>query len=391
MFDSSLQLENLNSLLKAISEGGNSFYQKKLEGLRSVASVSEFSEQVPLTTKDELAADQLAHPPYGTNLAYPLERYSRFHQTSGTSGAPMIWLDDAEGWNWLRGNWEWVWQEAGVQAGESAFFPFSFGPFLGFWAGFESATSLGIRAIPAGGMASENRFKMMARLRPEVLCCTPTYGLRLAEFGDAKSLGVKKLIVAGEPGGSLTEVRARLLEAWGAEVIDHHGMTEVGPVTVGDREDPTLLKIRHESYFCEVINQDEQGVGELVLTTLGRYGSPLLRYRTGDLVKPVETPNGLALKGGIIGRVDDMVVVRGVNLYPGAVEDIVRQVSGVTEYEVLIEERNSMSEVSLRVEGEGAEELEQKLREVFQLRIPVETVAEGTLERFEMKSKRWKK
>ena len=303
----------------------------------------------------------------------------------------MIWLDDEEGWNWLRGNWEWVWQKAGVTPGQAAFFPFSFGPFLGFWAGFESATALGIRAIPAGGMTSENRFKMIERLRPEVLCCTPTYGLRLAEFGDARNAGIKKLIVAGEPGGSLAEVRARLSEAWDAEIIDHHGMTEVGPVTVGDRADPTLLKIRHESYFCEVINQDEAGVGELVLTTLGRHGSPLLRYRTGDLVLPTETSEGFALKGGIIGRADDMVVVRGVNLYPGAVEEVVRQVAGITEYEVIIEEKNSMSEVHLRVEGTGASGLEAKLREVFQLRIPVETVSEGTLERFEMKSSRWKK
>lgn len=387
----SRQLDQVNALLAALASGGNKFYQAKLDGLNSVESIAEFTGRVPFTTKEELADDQLAHPPYGTNLTYPLEQYSRFHQTSGTSGQPMIWLDDAEGWNWLRGNWEWVWEEADVKSGEAALFPFSFGPFLGFWAGFESATSLGIRAIPAGGLSSENRFKMMARLRPEILCCTPTYGLRLAEFGNAASLGVKKLIVAGEPGGSLPEVRARLEKAWGAEVIDHHGMTEVGPVTVGDRDDPTLLKIRHDSYFCEIINQDESGVGELVLTTLGRHGSPLLRYRTGDLVQPVETDQGFALKGGIIGRADDMVVVRGVNLYPGSVDDVVRSVQGIAQYEVLIEEVNAMSEVRLRVEGNGADQLAQRLQEVFSLRIPVAEVAAGTLERFEMKSKRWKK
>lgn len=386
------QLERVNCLLAVLAAGGNSFYAGKLGGLSAVGSLEEFSERVPFTTKGELAADQVGCAPYGTNLTYPLESYSRFHQTSGTSGQPMIWLDDAEGWEWLRGNWEWVWQEAGVKAGEAAFFPFSFGPFLGFWAGFESATSLGIRAIPAGGISSENRLKMMGRLRPEVLCCTPTYGLRLAELADdARGLGVKKLIVAGEPGGSLPEVRARLSAAWGAEVIDHHGMTEVGPVTVGDRDDATLLKIRHSSYFCEVINQDEKGVGELVLTTLGRHGSPLLRYRTGDLVKPVETSDGFALKGGVIGRVDDMVVVRGVNLYPGAIEEVVRSVPSISEYEVIIEEVSAMSEVRLRVEGTGAEELGRRLQEVFSLRILVEEVAEGTLEQFEMKSKRWKK
>ena len=382
-----MSLDKINSLLTALST--NPFYQNKLNGLTSVTSLEEYSEKVPFTTKAELAADQKLYPPYGSNLTFPLETYHRFHQTSGTSGQPMIWLDDKAGWEWLCENWAWVWEKAGVTPGQAAFFPFSFGPFLGFWAGFESAAGLGIRAIPAGGLSSENRLKMMERLRPEILCCTPTYGLRLAEISDdAKSLGVEKIIVAGEPGGSLPEVRNRLRKAWDAEVIDHHGMTEIGPVTVSDIADPRRLLIRHEAYFCEVINQDEQGIGELVLTTLGRHGSPILRYRTGDLVQPDED---FALKGGIIGRADDMVVVRGVNLYPGAVEEVVSSVEGILEYEVLIEEVNSMVEVRLRAEGSGASELEGRLREVFSLRIPVEEVLEGTLERFEMKSKRWKR
>ena len=382
-----MSLEKVNALLAALAT--NPFYRKKLGGLTSVSSLEEYTAKVPFTTKAELAADQKLHPPYGSNLTFPLESYHRFHQTSGTSGQPMIWLDDKAGWEWLCGNWAWVWEKAGVTPGQAAFFPFSFGPFLGFWAGFESAAGLGIRAIPAGGLSSDSRLKMMKRLRPEILCCTPTYGLRLAEVaGDARSLGVEKIIVAGEPGGSLPEVRNRLSEAWGAEVIDHHGMTEIGPVTVGDIDDPGRLLVRHEAYYCEVINRDEHGIGELVLTTLGRHGSPILRYRTGDLVQPDED---FALKGGIIGRVDDMVVVRGVNLYPGAVEEVVRSVEGIVEYEVLIEEANSMVEVRLRAEGSGARELEGRLREIFSLRIPVEEVPEGTLERFEMKSKRWKR
>lgn len=382
-----MSLDKINSLLGALST--NPFYQEKLGGLTSVSSLEEYSVKVPFTTKAELAADQKLHPPYGSNLTFPLESYHRFHQTSGTSGQPMIWLDDKEGWRWLCDNWAWVWEKAGVTPGQAAFFPFSFGPFLGFWAGFESAAGLGVRAIPAGGLSSENRLKMMERLRPEILCCTPTYGLRLAEVADdARSLGVQKIIVAGEPGGSLPEIRNRLAGAWDAEVVDHHGMTEIGPVTVGDIADPGRLLVRHEAYFCEVINKDEQGIGELVLTTLGRHGSPILRYRTGDLVQP---DDDFALKGGIIGRVDDMVVVRGVNLYPGAVEEVVRSVQGIAEYEVLIEEVNSMAEVRLRAEGAGARELEGRLREVFSLRIPVEEVPVGTLERFEMKSKRWKR
>ena len=378
-------LDKINRLLAEL--GSNAFYQKKLAGLTELSSLDEFSERIPFTTKEELAADQLEYPPYGSHLTFPVESYSRFHQTSGTSGCPLIWLDDTAGWRWLCESWAWVWEKAGVKRGQAAFFPFSFGPFLGFWSGFESAHSLGIRTISAGGMSSENRVKMMERLRPEVLCCTPTYALRLAEVAvSARDLGVEKLIVAGEPGGSLPEVCARLSEAWGAEVIDHHGMTETGPVSVTDRDDPSRLLVRHEAYFCEVINKDNQGIGELVLTTLGRYGSPLIRYRTGDLVLP---DGDFALKGGIIGRVDEMVVVRGVNLYPGAVEEVVRSVPGISEYEVLVEGGRTMSEVCLRVEGKGALELQRKLQEVFHLRIPVIEVPTGILERSEMKSKRW--
>ena len=381
------QLQKLNELLAALAT--NPFYQTKLQGLAEVGTLEEFTKKVPFTTKAEIAQDQISHPPYGTNLTDPLTSYSRFHQTSGTSGQPLIWLDNPAGWQWLLSNWQWVWKKAEVESGQSAFFPFSFGPFLGFWAGFESATALGIRAIPAGGLSSENRLKMMERHRPEVLCCTPTYGLRLAELAaDARSLGVKKIIVAGEPGGSLPEVRQRLTEAWNTEVIDHHGMTEIGPVTVTDIQNPNRLLIRHDSYFCEIINPDETGLGELVLTTLGRHGSPLLRYRTGDLVRPDQD---FALLGGIIGRADDMVVVRGVNLYPGAVEEVVRSVPSIVEYEVMIEEQNAMAEIRLRAEGAGTEILAQRLQEVFSLRIPVEEVPPGTLPRYDMKSQRWKK
>jgi phenylacetate-CoA ligase len=194
-----MSLEKINSLLAALST--NPFYKEKLGGLTSVSSLEEYTAKVPFTTKAELAADQKLHPPYGSNLTFPLESYHRFHQTSGTSGQPMIWLDDKTGWEWLCANWQWVWEKAGVKPGQAAFFPFSFGPFLGFWAGFESAAGLGVRAIPAGGLSSENRLRMMERLRPEILCCTPTYGLRLAEVADdARRLGVEKIIVAGEPG-----------------------------------------------------------------------------------------------------------------------------------------------------------------------------------------------
>ncbi|NNC86904.1 MAG: AMP-binding protein [Akkermansiaceae bacterium] len=396
------QLKVLNRLLREILPA-NRFYAGQLGNSLTVISLDEFVERVPFTTKEELAADHEGDPPYGTTFTHPAERYNRYHQTSGTRGEPLAWLDDPDGWEWVLENWRWVWTEAGAAAGQSAFFPFSFGPFLGFWAGFEAAASMGIRAIPGGGMSSEDRLRLMARLRPEWICCTPTYALRLAEVGEAiglrvSDLGTARMIVCGEPGGSIPAVRARIAAAWNAVVIDHHGMTEIGPVTVGDLEQPELLKIRHDAYFAEVVDPESGEpvtmgeVGELVLTTLGRAGSPLLRYRTGDLVKPVACGEAFALDGGIIGRADDMVVVRGVNLYPSGIDAVVRTCDGIGEYEVEVDQREALPEVRVRVEtGEAvAQELEGKLRTAFGMRIPVEAVDRGSLPVFEVKAKRWR-
>ncbi|MEO1844327.1 MAG: AMP-binding protein, partial [Akkermansiaceae bacterium] len=316
-----MALAAINNLLTAILPG-NRFYAEKLGEVGPFASLEDFAAKIPFTTKDELAADQEAHPPYGRILTYPLETYTRYHQTSGTRGKPMAWLDDHAGWEWVLESWQWVWCTAGAKPGDSAFFPFSFGPFIGFWAAFEAATGMGMRAIPGGGLSSENRLRLVAEQRPGFLACTPTYALHLAEVAKRiglhlSELGVRVLVVCGEPGGSIPEVRDRIAAEWGAKVVDHHGMTEVGPVTVSDPRNPDLLRIYHPSYHAEVIDPESRSavelgaVGELVLTTLGRYGSPLIRYRTGDLVKPVSVgsmdPAEFALEGGIIGRADDMV------------------------------------------------------------------------------------
>jgi phenylacetate-CoA ligase len=395
------QLQKLNDLIHAILPA-NRFYAEKLGALEKFSSLSDFTECVPFTTKDELAANREQHPPYGTTHTFPLSNYHRFHQTSGTRGKPLIWLDDPDNWTWILDNWEWVWRGAGVKPGDTAFFPFSFGPFLGFWAGFEAAARMGIRAVPGGGLSSEDRLKLLRHSQSTILCCTPTYALRLAEVGEimklpVSSLGIKKIIVCGEPGGSILEVRQRIETAWQAHVYDHHGMTEIGPVSVSSETDRDLLLLRHDSYFCEVIDPTTGAptamgeTGELVLTTLGRYGSPLLRYRTGDLVMPVAHEDQFALRGGVLSRTDDMIVIRGINIYPSSIDTIVRSFPDIAEYQVEIDQRPALAEIHLTVESseETASELSQKLRSVFTLRIPVTAVAPGTLPTFEVKAKRW--
>lgn len=400
----SAQLDQLRILIGALIPA-NRFYAPRLAaaGLDArIANLAEFSARMPFTQKNELLADQAAHPPYGSNLTYALDRYSRFCQTTGTSGQPLVWLDTAESWDWMLDNWARIYHAAGVVTGDRLYFAFSFGPFLGFWTAFEAATKLGFLCLPGGGQGSSGRLRAMIQHGATVLCCTPTYALRLAEVAaaDGVDLGdavVRKIIVAGEPGGSVPDVRARITAAWhGAQVIDHYGMTEVGPTAFEER--PGVLRILGESYFAEIVDSrsgapmPDGEAGELVLTTLGRVASPVLRYRTGDLVKRLPETEGFAIEGGVIGRVDDMIVVRGVNIYPSAVDAVVRSIAGLAEYRVEVSRRGELAEVTLQVECEEnarALEIERALTSAFSLRIPVTRVPPGILPRFEMKARRW--
>ena len=399
------QLERLRALL-ARTIPQNRFYIPRVAaaGLTAdVASVAEFSRRMTFTTKQDLVADQTEHPPYGTNHSAPLASYTRFCQTSGTTGRALVILDTNESWGSLLANWEVIYRAAAVAPGDRVYFAFSFGPFLGFWTAFEAAAGYGCLCIPGGGLSSAGRLRAIIEHRAEVLCCTPTYALHLAEIAGHEgihlaSAAVRKIIVAGEPGGSVPAIRERISAAWnGARVIDHYGMTEVGPVAFEDSARPGVLRIIDDSYFAEIIDPVTgapvpEGAGELVLTTLGRTASPLLRYRTGDLVKATRDAHGLALEGGIIGRTDDMIVVRGVNLYPAAVEGVVRSIDGILEYRVHVTRRGEMPELRVEVEtGEPAAAvvLERALNAAFALRIPVTGVPPGTLPRFEMKARRW--
>ena len=411
------QLEQLRSLVSELFPA-NAFYSRKLEdaGITfDVASLADFSARFPFTTKAELVGDQLGHPPYGTNLTYPVASYTRFHQTSGTTGTPLRWLDTPESWDWLVENWAQVFRAAGVVAGDRVCFAFSFGPFIGFWLAFQAAERLGCLCLPTGSMSSVVRVQTILDNAVTILCCTPTYALRLGEAAaeagfDLGRSRVRRIVVAGEPGGSIPAMRARIEQLWpGARVFDHHGMTEVGPVTYECPAERGVLHVLESGFYAEIIEPasgkpvDPGQPGELVLTPLGRVASPLLRYRTGDLVKGVaHSPcacgsHELALAGGILGRVDDMVIVRGVNVYPSAVEEVIRSVGGVVEHRVTVSSRGSMAELAITIELEpgcsDASALVAKLERAFDaalsLRLPVTVVAPGSLPRFEMKAKRW--
>lgn len=250
-----LQLERLRALL-GITVGQNAFYRQRLRATDLAADLSslvDFTTRCTFTTKADLVADQVAHPPYGTNLSEPLSHYTRFCQTSGTTSAPLSILDTAESWSWMLDNWDVIYTAAQVRPGDRVYFAFSFGPFLGFWTAFEAATRRGCLCLPGGGLSSAARLRAIQRHQPQVLCCTPTYALRLAEAAagegiDLGSSGVRKIIVAGEPGGSVPSVRERIGTAWaGAEVLDHYGLTEVGPTAYQRTGESGVLRIIEES------------------------------------------------------------------------------------------------------------------------------------------------
>jgi len=414
-----LQLDKVRSLLAAVVPS-NPFYARKLASCASglpVTRLGEFFRLVPITSRHEIVRDRLAHPPYGTNLTFPLVAYVRCHQTSGTTTAPIRWLDTAESWQHIVENWLQILAVAGVTRRDRFFFAFSFGPFLGFWSALEAVVQLGCFCFPGGAMTSLARLQAILDNDITVLCCTPTYAQHLGEVAldkgiDLSASRLRLVIVAGEAGGSIPATRARIERPWpSAVVFDHHGMTETGPVTYQCPARPGALHVLESAYLPEVIDPKTGAptpagqTGELVLTTLDRVGSPLLRYRTGDLVRPRAASvcacgrHELSLEGGILGRSDDMVVIRGVNVYPGLVEELVRACPEVIEYRVQVDCRQAMAELCLEVEAVPnspalaslQSRLEQSFQTVLNLRVPVVLVPPGSLPRFEMKARRWVK
>ena len=413
-----LQSERLRALLDAVA-GSNPFWTQKFQSagvdVSSVKTPADL-QKLPFTRKSDLVSDHAAHPPYGTNLTYELTAYSRLHQTSGTTERPLRWLDTPSSWDWFARCWEQIYRMVGLQRDDRLAFPFSFGPFIGFWAAFEGAARLGNLCLAGGGMSSKARLQMIEENQATIVCCTPTYALRLAEVAqqqqiDLASGSVQKLIVAGEPGGSIPATRSRIEELWGARVFDHWGMTDIGSLAVESVERPGGLYILETECIAEIINPDTgQPVtpgdeGELVLTNLGRLGSPLIRYRTGDLARAstVESPDGyelLFLEGGILGRADDMVIIRGNNVFPSTLEAILRRYDEIVEYRITVETRRAMEHLRIEIEPTAACDSPDKVKQLVEtvggdikdrlnFQAEITAVPPETLPRFELKGRRF--
>ncbi len=401
------KLDRLRRLLGEVIPA-NAFYEAKLgrvaaEELSSLEDLARW----PFTFKEELVA-AASHGVPG-NLTWPVDQYSRFHQTSGTHGRPLPVFDTAADWEWWMECWRVIFDRGQIRPRDRVLVASSFGPYAGFWSAFDAVVARGALAIPTGGMPSLGRLQLIRSLDATVLVATPSYALHLAEVAEANKIdlaatSIRLVVVVGEPGGSIPATRARIADAWGSDVLDHAGATEIGPWGVGDLEGGGLdvIETAFHPEFLSIETGRPAGPGELaelVLTTLGRSGAPVIRYRTGDVVRPVwtseEERSGSAcpwvrLEGGILGRVDDMLVVRGVNIFPGAIDDIVRSFPEVIEHRLTVSTHESLDMLHLEIEDRLSDPTrvadELKLR--LGLKVDVAAVPIGTLPRFEGKGRR---
>ncbi len=375
-------------------------------------------KRIPFMTRNDLVNEQLKQPPFGPLIAADKNKAVRFHMTSGTSGStPIRVLDGVKDWEWIAESWCYAFWGFGIRPEDRVFFAFSYGLFIGFWGAHYACEKIGCLVLPGGNMTTEARVKMIFDMEASVVCSTPTYAMRMAQ--EAQKLGldlangpVKKIILSGEPAGSIPATKKFIGEQWGAATGDTAGMTELGTIMIFECDhQPGGTHIIEDHFIEEVIDPETDAavpygeMGERVVTSFGRGFFPILRYRTRDLVVRVPGSNCTCgrtwdiYEKGIRGRVDDMKLVRGTNVYPSAIEEIVREYREIDEFQIhLYTAEGIRDEIEILVELPGNMEKENllksmktKLSEAHEgLRIEVKEVAQGSLPRFELKAKRIK-
>jgi phenylacetate-CoA ligase len=414
-----LQVRKLRNLLEW-TESQVPYHSKRLNDAGvtadSIRSLDDL-RRLPFMTRDEWMQGQLDQPPYGPILAAPEDSAIRYHLTSGTTGkTPIRVLDSMKDWEWIAEMWCYGFWGFGVRPSDRVFFAFSYGTFVGFWGAHYACEKMGCLVLPGGNMTTEARLHQIFDMQATVVCSTPTYALRMAQ--EAQALGidlrngpVERLILSGEPAGSIPATKKLIEEQWGAKAGDTAGMTELGTIMMFecDRQ-PGGAHIIEDHYIEEVIDPETGEPagygepGERVVTSFGRGFIPVLRYRTRDLVMKVPASTCTCGRGfdiydgGIRGRVDDMKLVRGTNVYPRAVEAIIREYSEIDEFQIhLYTAEGIRDEIEILAEipdptadaDKILHELGVALAEAHEgLRFGVRSVELESLPRFELKAKR---
>jgi phenylacetate-CoA ligase len=395
------------------------WYRRTLAGVEPerLTSIDDL-RRVPMLSREDWMTSQAEHPPYGELPTGGGEGAIRIHTTSGTTGRdPLRALDSRKDWAWIAEMWGYGIWGCGVRPADTAYIAFGYGSFIGFWGLHYSMEKIGVLNVPGGAQTTEARMRQIIDFGATVVASTPTYALRLAQEAqtlgiDLPSSAVARVILSGEPAGSIPQTKALIEEQWGASAYDTAGMTEIGTIMVFEcAHQPGGTHIIEDHVIEEVVDPDTLEPlgygerGERVVTSLGRGLTPLIRYRTGDLVCKVPAATcscgrGYDIyEGGILGRVDDMKIIRGTNVYPRAIEAIVREFTVVDEFQTVITREGVRDEITLRVElkpeaenhnWEGlAETLHNKLALAHEgLNFRIERAGTGELPRFELKAKR---
>lgn len=375
--------------------------------------------RLPFMTREDWMANQAQQPLFGDLVTRPPEDAIRYHLTSGTSGRqPLRVLDSRKDWSWIADMWCYGFWGFGIRPSDTVFFAFSYGSFIGFWGAHYCCEKLGCLTLASGNMTTEQRVKQIVEMGATVVCATPTYALRMGQTAEKMGIDLRKegkvrrVVVSGEPAGSIPAVKQMIQDMWGGLCGDTAGMTEIGTIMIFecDRQPggPHII----EDHFIEEVLDPDSGEpvgygerGERVVTSFGRGFIPLLRYKTKDLVCKVPHTRcqcgrtGDLYEGGILGRVDDMKLIRGTNVYPRAVEAIVRENPEIEEFQIVItREQDVQDEITVQVELKPDQQhrwpaLQPKLGKDLAdahegLRFNVALAAVGTLPRFELKAKR---
>jgi len=355
--------------------------------------------------------------PYGDALCVPIEDVSEFRQTSGTTGQPVYQADTWQDWEWWSESWAYILWAQGYRPKDRVFIPFGYNVFVAFWAGHYAVEKIGAEVVPGGVLDTKARILKIQELRCTAMMATPTYVLGMADTAkgmgiDPRSLGIRKITCAGEPGASIPSTKKRMEEAWGARVYDHAGATEIGAWCFECKAQPGGLHV-NQAFFLAEIQDVESGEyieepgrrGKLIITALDRQAQPCIRFDSKDIVEWASSPCSCGrtfrlIKGGVVGRADDITKVKGVLLAPSAIEEVVRSMDGLAdEFEVIVDKEGDIDRITLKVEimknREGERKLiEAKLKDQLRLKTNLgynlEFYDYGCLPRYEVKAKRFK-
>lgn len=415
------QLRKLQTLLNWAYER-SPFWQRRLKAAGVHPSdIQRFEDiqRLPFLTKNDILESQQSEPLYGDILTAPTSVAMTYHQTSGTSGkTPMRALDSPRDWAWGAETWACGLYGFGIRRTDVAYLPFGYGSFIGFWGAHYGLQKIGVTTVAGGAQTSESRIKQIIDLQATVITATPSYAIRLAQVAKetgidlAKDTKVEMIIVAGEPGANIPGTKSMVEDSWGAHMGDFAGMTEAGGIAGFEcNEKPGGIHIIEDHHLEEVVDPltskwVEYGQrGERITTSFGRGLIPLIRYRTGDLVEKVPASTCACgrtydiYKGGILGRTDDMKVIRGTNVFPSAIEGVVRKYSEIREFQIVLSKVNFIDEITIKLEPDAsvstsqwpdlAQRISRDLADAHEgLRFNMEMVEPGSLPTFELKAKR---